>query len=28
VKLPRRSKDGAYDDAASLKGRKFVPEKY
>jgi polyphosphate kinase 2 len=28
VKLPRRSKKGAYDDQASLKGRKFVAEKY
>jgi len=28
VKLPRRSKDGAYDDTKSLRGRKFVPEKY
>lgn len=28
VKLPRRSMKGAYDEQASLKGRKFVPEKY
>ncbi len=28
VKLPDRSMKGAYDDQASLKGRKFVPEKY
>ena len=28
VKLPERSMKGAYDDQASLKGRKFVPEKY
>ena len=28
VKLPARSKKGAYDDTASLKGRRFVPEKY
>jgi hypothetical protein len=28
IKLPKRSKKGAYDDSASLKGRKFVPEKY
>jgi polyphosphate kinase 2 len=28
VKLPKRSKKGKYDDQASLKGRKFVPEKY
>jgi polyphosphate kinase 2 len=28
VKLPKRSTKGAYDDQASLKGRKFVPEKY
>jgi polyphosphate kinase len=28
VKLPRRSKKGAYDDQASLEGRNFVPEKY
>ena len=28
VKLPDRSKKGAYDDQASLKGRRFVPEKY
>jgi len=26
VKLPKRSKKGRYDDQASLKGRKFVPE--
>jgi polyphosphate kinase 2 len=28
VKLPKRSKKGAYDDQASLKGRRFVAEKY
>jgi polyphosphate kinase len=28
VKLPKRSTKHAYDDQASLKGRKFVPEKY
>ena len=28
VKLPKRSAKGAYDDQASLRGRKFVPEKY
>jgi polyphosphate kinase 2 len=28
VALPKRSKKGAYDDQASLKGRKFVPDKY
>ncbi|MEO8594907.1 MAG: polyphosphate kinase 2 [Candidatus Solibacter sp.] len=28
VKLPERSMDGAYDDQASLQGRKFVPQKY
>ncbi len=28
VKLPKRSSKHAYDDQASLKGRKFVPEKY
>ena len=28
IKLPKRSKKDAYDDEASLKGRKFVPEKY
>ncbi len=28
VKLPKRSMKDAYDDQASLKGRKFVPEKY
>jgi polyphosphate kinase len=28
IKLPARSKKGAYDDQAPLKGRKFVPEKY
>jgi len=28
VKLPKRSMKGAYDDQASLKGRKFVEEKY
>jgi polyphosphate kinase 2 len=28
VKLPRRSSKGAYDDQASLKGRRFVAERY
>jgi polyphosphate kinase 2 len=28
VELPKRSKKGAYDDVATLKGRQFVPEKY
>jgi len=28
VKLPRRSNRGAYDDAASLEGRNFIPERY
>ena len=28
VSLPKRDKKGAYDDEASLKGRRFVPEKY
>jgi polyphosphate kinase 2 len=28
IKLPKRSKKGAYDDQASLRGRRFVPEKY
>jgi polyphosphate kinase 2 len=28
VKLPKRSMKGAYDDQVSLKGRKFVAEKY
>jgi polyphosphate kinase 2 len=27
-KLPKRSKHGKYDDAASLKGRRFVPQIY
>ena len=28
VKLPKRSKKGAYDDQATMQGRRFVPEKY
>jgi len=28
IKLPNRSMKHAYDDQASLKGRKYVPEKY
>ena len=28
IKLPKRSNKGAYDDQATLKGRKFVPERY
>jgi len=28
IKLPERSRKGAYDDRASLEGRRFVPEKY
>jgi len=28
IKLPKRSAKGEYDDQASLRGRKFVPEKF
>ena len=28
VKLPKRSKKGAYDDQATMQGKRFVPEKY
>jgi hypothetical protein len=28
IKLPKRSMKGAYDDQASLKDRRIVPEKY
>jgi polyphosphate kinase 2 len=28
VQLPKRSKNGAYDDEVTLKDRRFVPEKY
>ena len=28
IELPKRSTKGAYDDEATLKGRRFVPEKY
>jgi hypothetical protein len=28
VKLPKRSMKGAYDDDATLKDRRFVPERY
>jgi hypothetical protein len=28
IKLPKRSMKGAYDDHASLSGRRFIPEKY
>jgi polyphosphate kinase 2 len=28
IRLPDRSKKGAYDDQATLRGRRFVPEKY
>jgi polyphosphate kinase 2 len=28
IKMPKRSTKGAYDDQASLKGRRFIPEKY
>jgi len=28
VKLPNRSNKKRYDDEASLKGRRFVPERY
>ena len=28
VKLPKRSNKGAYNDQATLKGKRFVPEKY
>jgi hypothetical protein len=28
VKMLKRSDEGEYDDQASLKGRRFVPQKY
>ena len=28
IELPDREMEGEYDDTASLKGRKFIPEKY
>ncbi len=28
IKVPKRSTKGAYDDQATLRGRRFVPEKY
>jgi polyphosphate kinase len=28
IKLPKRSKKGAYDDQASLRGRRFVPQRF
>ena len=28
IKLPKRSDKGSYDDQASLKGHRFIPEKY
>jgi hypothetical protein len=28
IRLPSRSEQGAYDDQASLAGRRFVPEHY
>ncbi len=28
VKLPKRSTKGAYDDVETMKGRRFIPEKY
>jgi len=28
INLPKRSMKGSYDDSATLKGRKFIPEKY
>jgi hypothetical protein len=28
VKLPDRSRKGAYDDQATLQGRRFIPELY
>ena len=28
VKLPKRSSKGEYDDQATLKGRKFITQKY
>jgi polyphosphate kinase len=28
VKLPKRSQKGAYDDQATLQGRRFIPDKY
>jgi polyphosphate kinase len=28
IKLPKRSEKGSYDDQASLKGHRFIPETY
>jgi hypothetical protein len=28
IKLPKRSKKEAYDDEATMQGKRFVPEKY
>jgi hypothetical protein len=28
IKVPKRSTKGVYDDQASLRGRRFVPEEY
>jgi hypothetical protein len=28
IKLPKRSMEGAYDDSATLAGRKFVAERF
>ena len=28
VKLPKRSSKGEYDDRASLRGRRFIPDRY
>jgi hypothetical protein len=28
VKIPKRSNKGKYDDEATLKGKRFIPEKY
>ena len=28
IKIPKRSNKGQYDDEATLKGKRFIPEKY
>ena len=28
IKIPKRSNKGKYDDEATLKGKRFIPEKY
>jgi hypothetical protein len=28
IKIPKRSNKGKYDDQATLKGRRFIPEAY